>query len=128
VWISGGAYLRCSTVNPHNDGTSLAAGGAVVVSVNYRIGAEGSAHSHGFPDNHGLLDQTGTYFTTELAGDITASIAEEPAASTDTPNASPTSPRRTSCWADGQRRNRSRAAQVRPCQHRRRSDLRRPLA
>lgn len=80
MWISGGAYLRCSTVNPHNDGTSLAAGGAVVVSVNYRIGAEGFAHSHGFPDNHGLLDQTGTYFTTELAGDITASMAEEPAA------------------------------------------------
>jgi len=103
----------------------------VVVSVNYRTGAEGFAHLEGFPDNRGLLDQIaalrwvhdnvaafggnphnitvfgesagagsiaallampaaaglfhraaiqslpGTYFTPELAADITASIAEE---------------------------------------------------
>ncbi|OKI17528.1 hypothetical protein A6A25_40750 [Saccharothrix sp. CB00851] len=57
VWISGGAYLHCSTANPHFDGMTLATGGAVVVSVNYRVGAEGWAHLPGFPDNRGLLDQ-----------------------------------------------------------------------
>ncbi|AVT33707.1 carboxylesterase [Plantactinospora sp. BC1] len=57
VWISGGAYLQCSTANPHHDGRILAAGGAVVVSVNYRVGAEGWAHLPGYPDNRGLLDQ-----------------------------------------------------------------------
>ncbi|WP_103349963.1 carboxylesterase/lipase family protein [Amycolatopsis sp. CA-128772] len=57
VWITGGAYLQCSTANPHFDGARLAAGGAVVVSVNYRVGAEGWAHLDGHPDNRGLLDQ-----------------------------------------------------------------------
>jgi para-nitrobenzyl esterase len=57
VWITGGAYLQCSTANPHHDGTALAAGGAVVVSANYRVGAEGWARVPGYPDNRGLLDQ-----------------------------------------------------------------------
>ncbi len=57
VWITGGAYLHCTTANPHFDGASLADGGAVVVSVNYRVGAEGWAHLDGHPDNRGLLDQ-----------------------------------------------------------------------
>jgi para-nitrobenzyl esterase len=57
VWITGGAYLQCSTANPHHDGTALAAGGAVVVSANYRVGAEGWARIPGYPDNRGLLDQ-----------------------------------------------------------------------
>jgi para-nitrobenzyl esterase len=57
VWITGGAYLQCSTANPHHDGTVLAAAGAVVVSANYRVGAEGWARIPGYPDNRGLLDQ-----------------------------------------------------------------------
>ncbi|EMD28611.1 carboxylesterase/lipase family protein [Amycolatopsis azurea] len=57
VWITGGAYLQCTTANPHFDGARLAGGGAVVVSVNYRVGAEGWAHVDGHPDNRGLLDQ-----------------------------------------------------------------------
>ena len=57
VWISGGAYLNCDTANPHLTGAALAAAGAVVVSVNYRTGAEGFARLEGAPDNRGLLDQ-----------------------------------------------------------------------
>ncbi|WP_049566418.1 carboxylesterase/lipase family protein [Streptomyces sp. SBT349] len=57
VWISGGAYLQCSTANPYHDGRILAASGVVVVSMNYRVGAEGWAHIPGYPDNRGLLDQ-----------------------------------------------------------------------
>ena len=57
VWVSGGAYLNCDTANPHLTGAALAAAGAVVVSVNYRTGAEGFARLEGAPDNRGLLDQ-----------------------------------------------------------------------
>lgn len=58
VWISGGTYLNCDTADPHLDGTALAAAGAVVVSANYRTGAEGFARIDGAPDNRGLLDQS----------------------------------------------------------------------
>ena len=57
VWISGGAYLHCDTGNPHLDGAAVAAAGTVVVSANYRTGAEGFALVSGAPDNRGLLDQ-----------------------------------------------------------------------
>jgi para-nitrobenzyl esterase len=57
VWIHGGAYLHGSSANPRCDGTVLATGGAVVVSMNYRMGAEGFAHLAGAPDNRGILDQ-----------------------------------------------------------------------
>lgn len=57
AWICGGAYLGCGTANPHHNGATLAAGGVVVVSANYRTGAEGFAHLGGVPDNRGLLDQ-----------------------------------------------------------------------
>jgi para-nitrobenzyl esterase len=58
VWIHGGAYQHDSSANPRSDGAVLAAAGAVVVSVNYRLGMEGFAHLTGAPDNRGLLDQT----------------------------------------------------------------------
>jgi para-nitrobenzyl esterase len=131
VWIHGGAYLHGSSASPHSDGATLAAAGAVVVSVNYRVGMEGFAHLAGAPDNRGILDQTlalrwvqeniaafggdpgnvtvfgqsagagsiaallampaatglfrraiaqsvpGTFFTTRLAGDVSATIAAE---------------------------------------------------
>jgi para-nitrobenzyl esterase len=57
VWIHGGAYLHGSSANPHHDGAALAAEGAVVVSLNYRMGVEGFAHLPGAPDNRGILDQ-----------------------------------------------------------------------
>jgi para-nitrobenzyl esterase len=57
VWIHGGAYLFGSSANPSHDGAGLAAGGAVVVSLNYRMGVEGFAHLAGAPDNRGVLDQ-----------------------------------------------------------------------
>lgn len=57
VWIYGGAYLTGASSNPHHDGATLAAAGAVVVSMNYRVGVEGFAHIAGAPDNRGILDQ-----------------------------------------------------------------------
>jgi para-nitrobenzyl esterase len=57
VWIHGGAYLHGSSANPNQNGATLAAAGAVVVSMNYRMGVEGFAHLTGAPDNRGILDQ-----------------------------------------------------------------------
>lgn len=57
VWICGGAYLRCDPASPHHDGATLAAAGAVVVSMDYRVGTEGFARIGGAPDNRGILDQ-----------------------------------------------------------------------
>jgi len=57
VWIHGGAYQQDTSANPHYDCAALAAAGAVVISMNYRLGAEGFAHIDGAPDNRGLLDQ-----------------------------------------------------------------------
>ena len=65
VWIHGGAYLLGSNSDAMYDGARLAAGtGAVVVAVNYRLGALGFLHlphllGSDFEDssNLGLLDQ-----------------------------------------------------------------------
>jgi para-nitrobenzyl esterase len=57
VWIHGGAYVEGGSSNPHCDARQLAAGGVVVVTVNYRVGVEGFAHIDGRPANRGLLDQ-----------------------------------------------------------------------
>ncbi|WP_241474354.1 carboxylesterase/lipase family protein [Mycolicibacterium neoaurum] len=57
VWIHGGRYLEGHTANPHQNGAALAAAGVIVVSLNYRVGAEGFAHITGAPNNRGLLDQ-----------------------------------------------------------------------
>ncbi|WP_039798721.1 carboxylesterase/lipase family protein [Nocardia araoensis] len=57
VWIHGGKYLEGTSGNPHHDGATLAGCGAVVVSMNYRVGLEGFAHIAGAPDNRGILDQ-----------------------------------------------------------------------
>ncbi|MFI5776204.1 carboxylesterase/lipase family protein [Nocardia sp. NPDC051570] len=57
VWIHGGAYLEGTAANPHFDGATLARSGVVMVSMNYRTGAEGFAHIAGAPDNRGILDQ-----------------------------------------------------------------------
>ncbi|MFJ5260055.1 carboxylesterase/lipase family protein [Streptomyces sp. NPDC088387] len=58
VWLHGGAYLVGTGADPGCDGSRLAAeNGAVVVTLNYRLGAEGFARLEGAPDNRGLLDQ-----------------------------------------------------------------------
>ena len=60
VWIHGGGLVQDGGRN--YDGTKLAAAGAVVVTINYRLGALGFlAHpalaSHGAAGNYGLMDQ-----------------------------------------------------------------------
>jgi para-nitrobenzyl esterase len=65
VYIHGGAYSSGSGDVPLYDGTSLAARGVVVVTLNYRLGVFGFlAHPalsrespHGTSGNYGLLDQ-----------------------------------------------------------------------
>ncbi|MGW1073353.1 carboxylesterase/lipase family protein [Streptomyces sp. NPDC002537] len=57
VWIHGGAYVAGTSGDPMYDPAALAGAGLVVVSVNYRVGAEGFALLEGAPANRGLLDQ-----------------------------------------------------------------------
>jgi para-nitrobenzyl esterase len=65
VWIHGGGYVNGAASQPLYDGESLARRGAVVVSMNYRLGPFGFlAHpalskesAHRVSGNYGLLDQ-----------------------------------------------------------------------
>lgn len=62
VWIHGGGFQFGSSAMPVSDGTKLAALGAVVVSMNYRVGVLGFlAHpdldGEGPSGNYGLQDQ-----------------------------------------------------------------------
>jgi para-nitrobenzyl esterase len=57
VWIQGGAYAFGTSGLPEYDGSTLARGGVVLVTFNYRVGLEGFGHVDGKPDNRGLLDQ-----------------------------------------------------------------------
>ena len=56
VWIYGGAYMFGGSGEPGYDGSPFARGGAVFVSLNYRLGMEGFALLPGAPANRGLLD------------------------------------------------------------------------
>ena len=65
VWIHGGGYLNGSGAMPYYDGGPLAKMGAVVVTINYRLGVLGflahpqlsrESHDH-VSGNYGLLDQ-----------------------------------------------------------------------
>jgi para-nitrobenzyl esterase len=56
VWIYGGAYMFGASGEAGYDGTPFARGGAVFVSLNYRLGTEGFAQLPGAPANRGLLD------------------------------------------------------------------------
>src|SRR3984885_14841433 len=56
VWIYGGAYMFGGSGEPGYDGSPFARGGAVFVSLNYRLGLEGFAQLPGAPANRGLLD------------------------------------------------------------------------
>ncbi len=57
VWVQGGAYLFGTSGLPEYDGSTLARGGVVVVTFNYRVGLEGFGQVDGIPANRGLLDQ-----------------------------------------------------------------------
>ena len=58
VFIHGGSFTSGSGANPLYNGSSLAARGVVVVTLNYRIGALGFlAGIEGLTGNYGFLDQ-----------------------------------------------------------------------
>lgn len=57
VWIQGGAYAFGMSGLPEYDGATLARGGVVIVTFNYRVGLEGFGFVPGTPANRGLLDQ-----------------------------------------------------------------------
>lgn len=57
VWIHGGGFISGTANDPLYDPTALASAGLVVVSVNYRVGAEGFALLEGAPANRAFLDQ-----------------------------------------------------------------------
>jgi para-nitrobenzyl esterase len=56
VWIHGGGFVAGCSANPWYDGASFARRGLVVVSINYRLGAEGFLELPDAPSNRGLLD------------------------------------------------------------------------
>jgi para-nitrobenzyl esterase len=57
VWLYGGRFTTGSGDDPTYDGSRLAATGVVVVTLNYRVAAEGFMFVDGAPANRGLLDQ-----------------------------------------------------------------------
>ncbi|MGW2851015.1 carboxylesterase/lipase family protein [Streptomyces sp. NPDC001215] len=60
VWIHGGAFSNGSGSVPGYDGTAFARDGVVLVTLNYRLGAQGFLHlgpHDTAPANLGLLDQ-----------------------------------------------------------------------
>ncbi|MEV4398728.1 carboxylesterase family protein [Nonomuraea sp. NPDC049607] len=57
VWLHGGGYMYGWSGDPLFDGRALARDGVVVVTVNYRVSAEGFGLFRGAPANRGLLDQ-----------------------------------------------------------------------
>jgi para-nitrobenzyl esterase len=57
VWLHGGAFANGSGSVPGYDGTRFARDGVVLVTVNYRLGADGFGRFDGTPANLGLLDQ-----------------------------------------------------------------------
>jgi para-nitrobenzyl esterase len=58
VWIHGGAYVSGASSRPiYDPSTIVREGDVVVVTLNYRLGAEGFAVIEGAPANRGLLDQ-----------------------------------------------------------------------
>jgi para-nitrobenzyl esterase len=56
VWVPGGSYRIGAASLPTYDGTHLAERGAVVVGLNYRLGALGWLAADGVPSNLGLRD------------------------------------------------------------------------
>ena len=87
VWIHGGALTRGSSSIPPYDGTSLARQGAVVATINYRLGPLGFlAHpalckesDHGSSGNYGMLDQIcASSGSSGISRDLAAILAASP--------------------------------------------------
>ncbi|GAA3200759.1 carboxylesterase family protein [Actinocorallia longicatena] len=57
VWLYGGGWIKGWSGLPQYDGGLLARGGAVVVTLDHRLGFEGYGWVDGAPANRGLLDQ-----------------------------------------------------------------------
>jgi carboxylesterase 2/para-nitrobenzyl esterase len=58
VWIPGGLYeYHATAASPWYDGRAFARDGVVLVSINYRVGAEGFLYLGDGISNLGLLDQ-----------------------------------------------------------------------
>jgi para-nitrobenzyl esterase len=57
VWLYGGRFTTGASDESDCDGAHLAAGGVVVVSLNYRVAGEGFMAIDGAVPNRGLLDQ-----------------------------------------------------------------------
>jgi para-nitrobenzyl esterase len=57
VWITGGEFEHGTAAMDIYDGSRFAHDGVVLVSLNYRVGAEGFAYLEGGSANLGLLDQ-----------------------------------------------------------------------
>jgi len=56
VWIHGGGFVSGTPSSPWYNGDRFARDGVVVVSVGYRLGAEGFLNIPGAPPNRGVLD------------------------------------------------------------------------
>lgn len=56
VWIHGGGFTNGTSSSPWYDGRSFLRDGVVVVSVGYRLGAEGFLHLPDAPANRAVLD------------------------------------------------------------------------
>lgn len=84
VWIHGGSFVWGAGSEPYYDGAALARRGAVVVTINYRLGVFGylahpelSAESpDGISGNYGLLDQIAAL---EWVRDNIAAVGGDPA-------------------------------------------------
>lgn len=57
VWIPGGAFIRGDAGEANYNGSRFAADGIVLVTINYRVGADGFLQVDGMPANRGILDQ-----------------------------------------------------------------------
>ncbi|AHH21277.1 carboxyleasterase [Nocardia nova SH22a] len=57
VWLHGGACMGGTAATTDFDGAAFAAGGVVLVTVNYRVGYEGFGWVDDAPCNRGVLDQ-----------------------------------------------------------------------
>ena len=75
VWIHGGSFVNGSGAVPAYDGTPFARDGVVLVTINYRLGAEGFMTLAGAPDNRGLLDQIAAL---EWVGENIAAFGGDP--------------------------------------------------
>jgi len=75
VWIHGGSFVNGSGAVPTYDGTPFARDGVVLVTINYRLGAEGFMRLAGAPDNRGLRDQIAAL---EWVGENIAAFGGDP--------------------------------------------------